>query len=93
MRGAHGIDVAQCPVGLPGPLAAGELPARAFGQLIDHRPPDRAGELGEIPVHFAEVPQLLDVQRVGIVLVENDGAAVVQRQRRVADRPVAGPGQ
>ena len=83
-------DVAHRPVLLADALATGELALRGLGQVVDHRPPDGAGELGEVGVVGAELQQLRDVQRMRVVLVDDPGGAVVEGERRVADRPVAG---
>ena len=63
----------------------------AFGQVVDHRPPDGAGELREVRVVGAELQQLRDVQRVRVVLVDDPRGAVVEGERGVADRAVARP--
>jgi hypothetical protein len=88
VRRADLADVAHRPVLLADALAAGELPLRGLRQVVDHRPPDRAGELREVGVVGAELQQLRDVQRVRVVLVHDPRGAVVQRQRGVADRAV-----
>ena len=71
-------------------LEVREVLLRLVREVVDHRPPDRAGELREVRLGLAERQQLVQVERVRVVLVQDAGGAVVDRQARVADRAVGG---
>ncbi|MBG9885601.1 hypothetical protein ABE10_03155 [Bacillus toyonensis] len=90
VRGVDLLDVVHGALVLRLTLEPREVLLGVQREVIDHGPPDRAGNLGEIGVRLAEVQKLLKVERVRVVLVQHRSRAVVDAQRRVADRTVAG---
>ena len=93
VRGIDLLDVEHRPLVLRLALEVGEVLLRLVRQVVDHRPPDRTGELREVRLGLAERQQLLEVERVRVVLVQDAGGAVVDRQAGVADRAVGGCAQ
>jgi hypothetical protein len=87
--GVHLLDVVHRALVLRVALQLREVLLRLLRQVVDHRPPDRAGDLREVRVGLRERQQLLEVERMRVVLVQDRRRAVVDRQRRVADRAVA----
>ena len=69
-------------------FAAPERPALLLRHPVHHRVPDRAGELHQVAVVGAELEDRVEVGGLGVVLVEEPGDAVVERERGVADRTV-----
>ena len=62
--------------------------AFAGREVVDDRVPDRAGELDEVRVERAERLEQRRIPGPGVVLVEHARRAVVEDDRRVAERPV-----
>ncbi len=87
------VDVAERPVELPIPLLLAERGLGGLRQLVDHRVPDRTGELQQVRVNVAELGEPGQVGRARVVLVEQPDAVVLDPQRRVADRPVGRGGE
>ena len=87
-RRGEDLDVALGPGELDDPLLVGEGDLRLRRELVDHRVPDRARELEEQQVERPEGQELVRVGRARVVHVQDAGLAVVDEQRRVAERAV-----
>ena len=87
-------DVLAGPVHLALPLLNAERLLGALRHLVDHRIPDRTGVLQQVHVDVTElIRQHIEIHRPGVVHVEGGRDAVVDHQRRIADRPVGGRAQ
>ena len=62
-------------------------------EVVDHRVPDRAGELEQVRVHVTQRGVGVEVGGAGVVLVEHPARRRIDPQRGVADRAVGRAGQ
>ena len=84
----HLARIAQRPGHLRLALLAAERALHLRREAVDHRVPDRPGELDEVRVEATERVRPVEVDRPRVVLVEDPRLAVVDRERRVAERAV-----
>ena len=82
------LDVLQGAGHAVAPLARADGLLHPLREVVDHRVPDRAGVLQEVPVQLAELLDRAGLDRPRVVLVVDAHAAVVDGQARVADRSV-----
>ena len=85
--GADLLDIAAGPVHSALPLLLTEIRFRPGRNVVDHRIPDRAGELQEVAVVRSEPLQQRNVTGTSVVLVEHPRAAVAEHQRVRLDDP------
>ena len=85
------LDVAQRAVQLALPLELAECRLGVGRKVIDHRVPDRAGELQQVRVYMAEFGERGQLRRTRVVLVEQAHAVgVLDPDRRVTQWAVRG---
>lgn len=89
VRGVYLLDVVHRALVLRVTLELREVHLRILRQVVDHRPPNRARHLREVRLGLRERQQLVEVERMRVVLVQDAGGAVVDAEGRIADRPVA----
>ena len=78
---------------LVGTLADPETALLVGREVVDHRVPDRAGELREVRIVRTERLELVEVARPGVVLVEERRGRVAEDERGVPGRAVGGRGE
>ena len=80
MRSVDLVDVVHRALVLGLALELGDVLLRVLREVVDHRPPDRSRHLREVRIGRPERQQLVHIQRVGVVLVQDAGRAVIHRQ-------------